>query len=154
MAASRGPLNYTTTIDSGKTAVECIEILTKHGATHVGLAVGESRLPDGLEFVIKTPYGPRAYSLPVNIPGTQRALKKAWQEHKIEPRYAEPTQARRVAWRVLKDWLEAQLALIEAGAVDLPQVMLPYMKVDDTHTLYSAWAENEQRALEAGRGDG
>lgn len=147
----RGPLNYTTSIDADKSAMECIAILTKHGASKIGISVGEDRQPDGLDFVIRTPFGLRGYSLPVNIPGTEKALMAAWRARKIEPRFKEPAQARRVAWRVLKDWLEAQLALIEAGAVDLPQVMLPYLRVDDEHTLYSAWIENETRAL--GRGE-
>lgn len=146
----KGPLNYTTTVDADKSAMECIAILTKHGASKIGISVGEDRQPDGLDFIIKTPFGPRGYSLPVNIPGTEKALLAAWRACKIEPRFKEPAQARRVAWRVIKDWLEAQLALIESGAVDLPQVMLPFLRVDDGHTLYSAWIESETKAL--GRG--
>jgi hypothetical protein len=151
MAASKGPLNYTTTVDADKTALECIGILTKHGASKVGISLGEDKNPDGLEFVVRTPFGPRGYVLPVNIPGTGRALERAWREGRIDPRFKEPAQARRVAWRVLKDWLAAQMALIEAGAVDLPQVMLPYLLVEEGRTLYAAWQENEQRALEVTR---
>jgi hypothetical protein len=153
MAASRGPLNYTTEVDPSRTAMDCISILSKHGASHVGLALGEDQQPDGIEFVIRTPWGPRGYSLPINTGGTHQVLQKARREHRIAPRYATPEHARRVAWRVLKDWLEAQMALIEAGAVDLPQVMLPYLRVDDKHTLYSAWMENEQRAIETAAGE-
>lgn len=150
--AGKGPLNYTTSVEADKTAIECIGILTRHGATKIGISVGEDRQPDGLDFLIRTPFGMRAYSLPINTPGTEKALLKAWREHRIEPRFKEPAQARRVAWRVLKDWLEAQLAMIEAGAVELPQVMLPYMRVDEDKTLYAAWMENETKALEAGKG--
>lgn len=35
-----------------------------------------------------------------------------------------------------------------------PYVMLPYLRVDDTRTLYQAYAEREQTALMAGGGDG
>jgi hypothetical protein len=146
----RGPLNYTTTIDPDKSAIECIAILTRHGASKIGISVGEDKTPDGLEFVIRTPFGPRGYSMPVNIAGTEKALLKAWRDGRIERRFKEPAQARRVAWRVLKDWLEAQMALIESGAVDLPQVMLPYMMVSENRTLYGAWVEDETKALERG----
>jgi len=150
--ASRGPLNYTTSVEPDKSAIECIGILTKHGATHAGLAIGEDRMPDGIEFVIRTQFGPRQYSLDVDAAGAQKVLMKAWRDCKIERRYTEPVQARRVAWRVMKDWLEAQMALVEIGLRDLPQVMLPYMKVDGNHTLYGAWLEREQLALETGQG--
>lgn len=146
--AGKGILNYTTTVDPGRTAVECIEILTRHGARHVALSVGEDRMPDGLEFVISTPFGPRQYALPVNIGGTHKALLKAWRDRRIDRRFTSEDQAKRVGWRVLKDWLEAQLALYEAGVLDLPQIMLPYMKVDAHRTLYAAWQEDELKAIE------
>lgn len=36
-------------------------------------------------------------------------------------------QARRVAWRILKDWIEAQIALLESGMVEMEEIFLPYM---------------------------
>lgn len=35
-------------------------------------------------------------------------------------------QSERVAWRVLKDWLDAQVSLIYIGQAKLEQIMLPY----------------------------
>src|SRR6516225_5429282 len=148
MSSGKGPLNYTTTIEPDKTAIECIGILVKHGAKNVALSIGEDKIPDGLDFVIVTPWGPRQYSLPVNLAGTEKALLKAWRDGKIDRRFSRPGQARRVAWRVLKDWLEGQLALIEAGVAELQQVMLPWMRVAVGKTLYQAVAENEMKALE------
>jgi hypothetical protein len=145
----RGPLNYTTSVPADKSAMECIAILVKHGARNVGLSISEARVPDGLDFIVTTPWGPQQFSLPVNISGTEKALKQAWREHRIEPRFATPEQARRVAWRVIKDWLESQLALVEAGVADLPQVMLSFMKVGVDKTMYQAVVENQMQALEA-----
>lgn len=145
------PLNYTTTIDPGKSAIECIGILMEHGARNVSIAVGEDKVPDGLEFVIPTAWGPRQYALPVNASGTEKALWAAYQDGGVSRRFTGAEQGRRVAWRVLKDWLEAQLALIESGLADLPQVMLPWMKVSPAQTVYGAWTEDETRALEAGK---
>lgn len=146
--AGRGPLNYTTTIDAEKTALECVTMLMRFGAKNVALAVGDDRVPDGLDFTITLPFGPRAYSVPVNAAGTQKALLKAHREGRITRSHTSTAQATRVAWRVLKDWLEVQLALIESGAVELPQVMLPYMKVGPDQTVYGAWVEDEMKALE------
>jgi hypothetical protein len=152
MAAGQGPLNYTTSIDAEKTALECVTMLMKHGARNVALSVGEDRNPDGLDFAIQLPWGvTRAYSVPINIAGTERALKKAVAARRIRPGFATPDQARRVAWRVMKDWLEVQIALIEAGAVELEQVMLPYMRVAADKTVYSVWVADEMRQLEGGR---
>ena len=46
-------------------------------------------------------------------------------------------QAKRTAWRVAKAWLEAQLALIDSGMVELQEVMLPYIvQAGGQETLY------------------
>jgi hypothetical protein len=148
MPVSRGPMNYTTTIDADKSAMECLHLLRKHGASHVGIAFGGAGEPDGIEFVIATPWGPQQFSLSVNAAGTQKALMKAWRDRRVERRYTTPEQAARVAWRVMRDWLESQLALYEAGLVDLPQALAGFMRVEPGKTLWAAVVE--QRMLEAG----
>lgn len=148
--AGKGPLNYTTTIDATKSASECIARLAAHGADAIGITYAAKK-PTGLTFRIETVHGQRQFSLPVNVDGTYKALVNANRAGHIAPRYAERDQAERVAWRVLKDWLEAQLALIEAGVADMAEVMLPYLHVGDNGlTLYRAFVENERRALTAG----
>lgn len=152
MTAGKGPLNYTTTIDATKSATECIARLAAHGASAIGITYSD-RKPTGITFRVQTVHGERQFSLPVNISGTHKALEAAWRDGRIPNRYRDREQAERVAWRVLKDWLEAQLALIEAGAADMAEVMLPYLHVADGTTLYQAFCQNESRlALAAGDG--
>ncbi len=147
---SKGPLNYTTTIDAAKSAAECVARLAEHGADAIGITYAAKR-PTGISFSIDTVHGPRNFSLPVNVEGTYEAPMRARREGRIPPRYADRQQAERVSWRVLKDWLEAQLALIEAGVAEMAQVMLPYLHVGDNGlTLYQAFLENERKALTAG----
>jgi hypothetical protein len=55
-----------------------------------------------------------------------------------------------VAWRVVKDWLEANLALVAAQMATIDEVMLPYLHVDGDRTLWQAYREREQAALTAG----
>lgn len=149
MASTKSPtvLNYTTTIEPIKSATECITRLMYHGAHDVAIT-GSSGEPTGLSFQITTQFGPRQYNVPVNIPGTQKALTEAWRKGRIPQRYTDLAQARRVAWRVIKDWLEAQLALIEAGVADMSQVMLPYMLVDDGQTVWDRYLEGALEAIE------
>lgn len=147
---SKGPLNYTTTIDATKSASECIARLAEHGASAIGMTYADKK-PAGLTFRIETVHGMRQFSLPVNVDGTYKALVRARNTGGIPPRYADREQAERVSWRVLKDWLEAQLALIEAGVADMAEVMLPYLNVAPGGvTLYQAYLENEHLALTAG----
>jgi len=93
----------------------------------------------------------RAFSLPVNIEGTEKAMREANRKGLVPNRYLGRDQAIRVSWRTLKSWLEAQLALIEAGVAELTEVMLPWLHVAGDRTLYAAYQENEHKALEASR---
>jgi hypothetical protein len=44
-------------------------------------------------------------------------------------------QAVRTAWRIVKDWVEAQMALVETQMVTTQQVFLPYAIMKDGRTL-------------------
>jgi hypothetical protein len=67
-----------------------------------------------------------------------------------QARYSTPEHAERVAWRIVKDWLEAQLAIIKTEMVTLDQVMLPYMRGDNGATIYEIYRD-QQLAIEAPR---
>ncbi|HET6671253.1 MAG TPA: hypothetical protein VFH15_13575 [Pyrinomonadaceae bacterium] len=59
------------------------------------------------------------------------------------------TAARRVAWRILKDWFEAQLALHEAGQAEMGQVLLPYAIDSQGVTAYHILKEAHVKQLKA-----
>jgi hypothetical protein len=158
---STGPLNYTTKIPVTQTIAECQAILAKGGAASVSthFTAGE---PVGLSFSLVTPHGRRDFTLPVNVDGVHQMLLVAAKEGRLPDArnrgagfFTRPEQAARVAWRVLKDWLEAQLALIEARMATIDEVMLPYLHVQvggEDKILFEHYREQEQAALEAGAG--
>lgn len=152
---SSRPLNYTTTIPVHQTVVECQSILASAGASSVAVHFEDGR-PAGLSFTLKTPHGMRAFTLPVDIPAMQAVLKKAdfsslkASRSKLD-QLVSLEHAGMVAWRVVKDWLEANLALIAAQMATLDSVMLPFLHVDGERTLYQAYQERETAlALAAG----
>lgn len=144
-------LNYSTTISAGKTVAEIQAMLGAHGANAVAVQYRD-RQPVGVSFTLAGPHGDRAFTLPVNTAGMFKTLMDQWQAGEIRRGYATQEQAERVAWRVVKDWLAAQLALVAAQMATLDQVMLPYLHVDGQKTLYEAYREREQLALEVSSG--
>jgi hypothetical protein len=139
---------YTTTIDPMKTATECIALLASKGATDIGLTSDGQGTPTGLLFVIATRWGRRQFTVPVDLPRTEKTLQAAARRGKIPPRYATADQSRRVAWRVVLHWLEAQLSLVEIGAQDLEDAMIAYVNVAPGQTLAQYYGE-QQLALES-----
>jgi hypothetical protein len=144
-----GPLNYTTIVAADKTAHECMVILGKYGAKRAGLAYGKDRIPMGITFVLGTRWGERGYEIALNFDGTRLALERAYKARKIERRYTEYAHAQKVAWRVLKMWLESNLAMIEAGLAEPEKALFPYMLLAPEHTLFDEY-DQQQPSITAG----
>jgi len=136
-------LNYTTSVPASRTATQIMDMLSKHGASQILLDYVDKRTV-GLAFAITTDVGLMRYKLPVDTAAVEKVLRK----QRVERRYQTPEHAERVAWRILKDWLEAQLALVATEMVALDQVMLPYMLMGEG-TVYELY-RNQQLAIGSG----
>lgn len=145
-------LNYTTKISVGQTVGEIQQMLGEHGADRIAITYA-SRQPTGVSFTL--PAGDRilVFTLPVDIAGMAASLAKQAANGQLKSitkaTLTSPEHAARVAWRVIKDWLAAQLTLVESGMARLEQVMLPYMHVDGDATLYEVYLKNDQRMITA-----
>jgi hypothetical protein len=136
-------LNYTTTIDSTKTAQEIESILQKHGATAVVKEFSGGSVTS-LFFKVATPTGTLGIRLPIDPDAVLRVLGKQYQTGKVPLRLThDRPQAERIAWRILKDWVEAQMALLETEMVKLEQIFLPYVMVNGKQTLFQAFTEGK-----------
>lgn len=138
-------LNYTTTISVEKSMGEVIGTLARRGVTRISTTYNEEGNPAGIAFTMKTDYGIREFELPVKVAGVLRAMTA---DKKVPRSQCNPVQAARVAWRIAKDWLEAQSALIDAELATLDEVMLPYMVDGKGNTVYSVIRSNALKELE------
>mgnify|MGYP000695156209 CR=1 FL=1 len=103
-------LNYTTQIKYEKTIMEIQQILVKHGAKRI-MTDYDNGLPSALKFGKEVNGSMMAFSLPANYRGVLNAMKK---DKKVPKSKLTEEQALRVSWRIIKDWLEAQIALVQA----------------------------------------
>jgi hypothetical protein len=124
------------------------DLLGRSGASAVALVYAD-RKPVGMSFSLTTPSGPRTFNLPVDVPAVQKLLTAQKREYaRVDDR---PAQAERVAWRIVKDWLAAQLTLIDAQMATLDEVMLPYLVTSPNRTLREDW--RDRLALGPGEDD-
>jgi hypothetical protein len=82
--------------------------------------------------------GHTRFSLPVQWRKFQRVL-----ELQQVRRWDDEDYVYRVAWRNIRDWVMAQLALYETEIVDMPQVFLPFATDAKGHTLYDKMIEGK-----------
>jgi hypothetical protein len=138
--------NYSTTVPALKSIGEIQGNLVAHGAEKI-LMDYEKGEPVGLSFIVKTPYGETAFKLPSNVDRVQAVLNKQRVRSEVSRELAT-----RVAWRILKDWVRANMAILETEMVSIDQIFLPYMQGRDGKTLYEIM-EGRGFALPEGRGD-
>jgi len=129
--------NYSTTVSAQRSIGEIQGILVAHGATHI-LMDYQNGEPTGMAFVAATPYGDISFRLPANIDRVQGVLDK----QRVRS-HAGRELAARVAWRILKDWIRAQMAILETEMVSLEQIFPPYMQAgQEGKTLYQVMLDH------------
>jgi hypothetical protein len=138
-----GILNYTTQISVEKTGAEISKLLSSAGASAI-MTEYEDAVLCAIAFRVQGPYGPLSFRLPANIGKIEMVLRR---DKNVPARLKTREQASKVAWRIIKDWLEAQLAIIKAEMVTVDQVFLPYSVTHTGETLYERISSNQFKAL-------
>ena len=95
--------NYTTSIAWAKTITEIEEMLTAVGAN----AILKNYRGDGRVEALSFQFQQRGYKLPSNTEKCMEKLREIQGFKRMNKQNLEE-QAERVAWRVIKDWLDAR----------------------------------------------
>lgn len=140
-------LNYTTKIPAEQTAAEIMSVLVKKGATEILTHYGPTGMATGLKWRMETANGPVGFSLPINTEAVFEILTRD-RVMRTNPE-ARMQQANRTAWRIIKEWILAQMALIETEMVTVEEVFMPYM-LTGKQTLYQALSNGDLKMLPAG----
>lgn len=146
-------LNYTTGVDAAKTVGEIATLLQKSGAIAILTEFDDDGEIRWISFRVKTAMGVVSYLLPCKTEPVLRILKQEYHQGKIGPRYVNEQQAKRVGWRIVKSWLEAQLAMVKTEMVGLDQIMLPFAQTKDGSTVYEKMIKSGFDALMLTEGD-
>jgi hypothetical protein len=137
--------DYTTQVPTNVTIGQIQKLLVEAGARQILTEYDDDGRLAGISFLAETVVGPRHFVLPVNVVAVQIVLKR----DRVPPRLSTSDHAERVAWRITKDWLEAQLAIVRTEMVTLDQVMLPYLRDAGGRTVYQMYLD-QQKALPSG----
>lgn len=137
-------LNYTTSVEVLKTMGEIQFALAKQKVSAMMTEYDPDGAPAALSFRIVTPFGLMSYRLPANVDKVLAVLKK---QKGVPWRLQNKAQASRVAWRIVKTWIEAQCAFIESEMVSIDQVFLPYAQNAEGKTVYETLVESRFSGL-------
>ncbi|KYK38414.1 MAG: hypothetical protein AYK18_17245 [Theionarchaea archaeon DG-70] len=137
--------NYTTKIPVEKTIAEIEALLARNGATDIYKQY-ETGNCIGIKFAVMTDKGKVAFKLPLNVEGVFQViqnLKAQGKLRKLSKREASNINtARRIGWRLLKDYIRAAVPLLQSETVTIQQLFLPYVyDPSSDKTLYQLFEE-------------
>jgi len=134
--------NYTST--SKQTFERIQKCLIDHKAKNISFEYDDTGKCSGIVFSTDIDGKIFGFKLPANYQKVQNIFQRQskWQ---LDAKQKE--QAYRTAWANIRDWIEAQMALIDTEMVKMEQVFLPYM-IDSQGKTYFEHLESKQFLLE------
>jgi hypothetical protein len=143
--------NYTSTVDVERTIARIEQLLAKAGAVGIQKEYASGK-PVAMIFTVKAPDGDGVFDVrvPVSVEPVYKSInasrkRNAWTE---AAQKADRQQAERTAWKLIQDWIEVQLSLIQLRQAELLQVFMPYL-YDGKRTMFEAMKERGFKALPA-----
>lgn len=142
--------NYTSSVPVERTISRIEAALAKAGAGNIikDYVAGEL---SALSFTLPLDGGRLVpIKLPANIKQVETVLISAMKRPRRETLARIKTQAARTAWRIMQDWVEVQISLIEMKQAEAMQVFLPYVW-DGKRTYFAMLKDNGFKLLPAAK---
>ncbi len=139
--------NYTSTVPTSTSIVNIERCLVKAGATDISKKYLEG-ICTAISFRMVVNLKPLFFQLPAKV---DACFKVLWAEIKRPQPGTKRNiqeQAERTAWKIISDWVEIQLSMIQLEQAEVIEVFLPYVydQVKD-QTYFQMIKEGKYKAL-------
>jgi hypothetical protein len=155
--------NYTSNVPVHQTIHRIEQVLIQCGVSGITKEYAPDASVAAITFHIAIADGrPMTIRLPVDTEKAQDALWKdyvgtdklepsgeelSWQSKKRKKRSDFSEQAKRTAWKIIQDWIEVQMSMIQMNQAQTDQVFMPYAVMGDGTTFYQAIKRDGFRAM-------
>lgn len=141
--------NYTTTVNHAKTINEIESLLTSIGARRIMKEYDDNQKVIAITFDLEVMEKRVPFRMPSRIDRVPGALRKIHNEEKSSSKRnlikKSMNKPENIGWRIIKDWLEANIAIMTLDQVNMAEALLPFAVVDPQgkETLYQLLERNE-----------
>ena len=146
--------NYSTIISVERTVAEIEKTLAKHGAKAILKEYDVSGRVTALNFIIDFEGMNMPFRLPLDIKALMEVINNQIdnpkeKEGRIQKKYKNDMEyARKVGWRIIRDWVDAQMAFVDLKQVKVQEAFLSYVYDMTEHkTFYKKLEENKFKSL-------
>jgi hypothetical protein len=132
--------NYTTKINFNQSLIEIEKLLISIGAKKIIKEYDEQGIPKAVIFDFELEERRIPVRLPARIDRIPEALRRHFNNNKdsgAKYRLKQAMQSpQNVGWRILKDWLEANIAIMQLDQINMMEALLPFSVMTNGQTLY------------------
>lgn len=141
--------NYTSSVPASRSVSHIEEKLASHGAQSVVKKYEDKRLV-AVSFFMQI----QDKLIPFMLPAKTEQVKKLLHSNVKRPRKGTidklTEQSERTAWKIISDWVDAQMALVELQQAEIAEIFLPYMWNEKSgQTFYQIASDKGFNMLEA-----
>lgn len=146
----------TTGIEASRTAGEITSLLVQAGAVHIAQEYGDDKEISGLRFSLKVRDKFWMIALPARVDPIFKIIngRRKYSYDRTQKADQDRQQAKRVAWRQLLRWCEAQLAMVDAGMVEAGEVFLSYAQDKNGVSFFERAITDTSRLIETSKEEG
>lgn len=153
MPAKKSLFMGSTEVPAERSAMSILSLLQAAGAKSVNMRYSETRDLCGIDFVFAVSVTGAMLEFPFAIPARVEVLVNhmvSQRKHlSVREKAAITAKAKRVAWRQLFRWVEAQIALVDTGMVSVAEVFTPYCIDRSGRTVFEVLMDNRLKMLPA-----
>lgn len=141
--------NYTTSIPEEKTIMEIEQILAQFGASAILKDYHGDESVKAISFKVKTEHGEMPFKIPMDDKQIAQYRSEQFTGYtKKENTKKDLVTARKIGWRIIKDWIHSQLSIVQLRLVKVEEVFLPYMFNYQTNkTFYKMLEEKKFKGM-------
>lgn len=129
--------NYTS--NTTNTFDKIQKVLAQHKAKRMMFEYDNQGRIDALSFSIEIDGREVGFKLPAKVKNVEQIFKR--EGIRLDEKGLQ--QAYRTAWANIRDWLDAQMALIDTEQVQIEEVFLPYAVSRDGRTYFETIKDNQ-----------
>lgn len=140
--------NYTSSVSASRSISRIETKLASHGARQIVKFYDDDNRVSSVAFIMKFDGIEMPYKLPARVAECEKVLKAGIRRPRPDTFKRISDQAERTAWKIVSDWVDAQMAMIELSQVEFMEVFLPYLySYNKEQTLFESIKERGYKAL-------
>jgi len=143
--------NYTSTVPAATSMSRIEQYLVNAGASDISKKYDENKTCISITFRMIVNLIPVFFQLTARVDACYKVLYSEVKRPNADTKTKILQQAERTAWKIISDWVEIQITMVNLEQADLIQVFLPYVYDPGTNTtFYNRIKDNNFKQLTNG----